>query len=339
MNCNSVCCNLFFKSVLARNFELRSLFHVELFGGCVYIYLAWDDVYIIRFIFLFVVSLSLYKLFICSSINCYFNLKIFFVYGIQEPSLLNERLVLLLPAAVYALCAGCEPFTLCYKEIHLLQSFVDVIEVADDWIKVCYDGWHFLLWLDFWILYYMLFFFLINWIWIMYIGWRIWSRKAAWKFWMLYWSSCKYWFGFKYSGDGLLFSKAFFLFRYIWFISFVNFAKISGCPISFSSKFTSSSTFERVAYARNGDLYFGTFSRSQVWKEAFVWYLLHMCFTMQFYLWIIFYEVCIIFSRLVFIRFAFLLFYLFTMHPWCGSYLLLHVLRKIKPIFGLSLVS
>ncbi|PPD79626.1 hypothetical protein GOBAR_DD23428 [Gossypium barbadense] len=53
----------------------------------------------------------------------------------NEPSLLNERLVLLLPAAVYALCAGCEPFTQCYKEIHLLQSFVDVIEVADDWIK------------------------------------------------------------------------------------------------------------------------------------------------------------------------------------------------------------
>ena len=58
----------------------------------------------------------------------------------QESSLLNDRMVLLLPAAVYALCAGCEPFTQCYKEILLLHSFVDAIEVADDWIKVCRDG-------------------------------------------------------------------------------------------------------------------------------------------------------------------------------------------------------
>ncbi|KAK8518220.1 hypothetical protein V6N13_027695 [Hibiscus sabdariffa] len=54
----------------------------------------------------------------------------------NEPSLLNERMVLLLPAAVYALCAGCEPFTQCYKEIHLLQSFVEATKFADDWIKI-----------------------------------------------------------------------------------------------------------------------------------------------------------------------------------------------------------
>ncbi|XP_022767135.1 serine/threonine-protein kinase ATM isoform X5 [Durio zibethinus] len=54
----------------------------------------------------------------------------------NESSLLNNRMVLLLPAAVYALCAGCEPFTQCYKEILRLHSFVDAIEVADDWIKI-----------------------------------------------------------------------------------------------------------------------------------------------------------------------------------------------------------
>ncbi|XVF09293.1 hypothetical protein REPUB_Repub07fG0080200 [Reevesia pubescens] len=54
----------------------------------------------------------------------------------NESCLLNDRMVLLLPAAVYAVCVGCEPFTLCYKEILLLHSFVDAIEVADDWIKI-----------------------------------------------------------------------------------------------------------------------------------------------------------------------------------------------------------
>lgn len=58
----------------------------------------------------------------------------------QEPSLLNDRMVLLLPAAAYALCAGCEPFTQCYKEILPLHSFVDVMEAVDDWIKVCREG-------------------------------------------------------------------------------------------------------------------------------------------------------------------------------------------------------
>ncbi|XP_017973415.1 PREDICTED: serine/threonine-protein kinase ATM isoform X2 [Theobroma cacao] len=54
----------------------------------------------------------------------------------NESSLLNDRMVLLLPAAVYALCAGCEHFTHCYEEILQLNSFVDTTEVADDWIKI-----------------------------------------------------------------------------------------------------------------------------------------------------------------------------------------------------------
>ncbi|GLT47213.1 hypothetical protein SLA2020_209240 [Shorea laevis] len=53
----------------------------------------------------------------------------------KESLMLNERVVLFLPAAVYALSTGCEPFRHCYKEILLSQSFVDVSEAADDWIK------------------------------------------------------------------------------------------------------------------------------------------------------------------------------------------------------------
>ncbi|OMO67090.1 serine/threonine-protein kinase ATM, partial [Corchorus olitorius] len=59
----------------------------------------------------------------------------YFVSLLKESSLLNDRMVLLLPAAVYALCAGSEPFTQYYKEILPLNSFVDATEVADDWIK------------------------------------------------------------------------------------------------------------------------------------------------------------------------------------------------------------
>ncbi|XVF54114.1 hypothetical protein PTKIN_Ptkin05aG0154900 [Pterospermum kingtungense] len=54
----------------------------------------------------------------------------------NEPSLMNDRMVLLLPAAVYALCAGCEPFTRWYKEILPLHSFADAMEATDDWIKI-----------------------------------------------------------------------------------------------------------------------------------------------------------------------------------------------------------
>ncbi|GAV63786.1 PI3_PI4_kinase domain-containing protein/FAT domain-containing protein/FATC domain-containing protein, partial [Cephalotus follicularis] len=54
----------------------------------------------------------------------------------KESTLLDERLVLLLPAAVYALCAGCAPFTNCYKGLFLSHSFGDTIEAADNWFKI-----------------------------------------------------------------------------------------------------------------------------------------------------------------------------------------------------------
>lgn len=48
--------------------------------------------------------------------------------------MLNEQLVLLLPAAVYSLCAGSAPFAQCCKELPLSYSFVGVTEASE---KVC----------------------------------------------------------------------------------------------------------------------------------------------------------------------------------------------------------
>ncbi|KAJ0106487.1 hypothetical protein Patl1_18038 [Pistacia atlantica] len=62
---------------------------------------------------------------------CYFSRK-----GSQEDSILNECLVLLLPAAVYALCAGCSPFTNCYRGNFLSYSFLDVTDAGDDKVKI-----------------------------------------------------------------------------------------------------------------------------------------------------------------------------------------------------------
>lgn len=53
--------------------------------------------------------------------------------------MLNERIVLFLPAAVYALCAGCAPFTQCDKGFPLSYSFVDDTEALVDDVKVCVD--------------------------------------------------------------------------------------------------------------------------------------------------------------------------------------------------------
>ncbi|KDP31097.1 hypothetical protein JCGZ_11473 [Jatropha curcas] len=54
----------------------------------------------------------------------------------KEFSILNEHMVLLLPAAVYALCAGCAPFTHCSKGLALLHTFfMDKFEAADNWVK------------------------------------------------------------------------------------------------------------------------------------------------------------------------------------------------------------
>ncbi|XP_057988495.1 serine/threonine-protein kinase ATM isoform X2 [Hevea brasiliensis] len=53
----------------------------------------------------------------------------------KESSILNEHIVLLLPAAVFALCAGCAPFTHCYKVIRSSHSSTYDLEAADDWVK------------------------------------------------------------------------------------------------------------------------------------------------------------------------------------------------------------
>ncbi|KAK7281904.1 hypothetical protein RIF29_10269 [Crotalaria pallida] len=51
-------------------------------------------------------------------------------------STLNERMVLFLPSAVYALCAGCVPFTQCFKEVPLVYSSFDASEALDDCHKL-----------------------------------------------------------------------------------------------------------------------------------------------------------------------------------------------------------
>ncbi|XP_048228650.1 serine/threonine-protein kinase ATM isoform X3 [Ricinus communis] len=53
----------------------------------------------------------------------------------KDTSILNEHMVVLFPAAVYALCAGCAPFTHCYKG--LLPSHN--LEASGDWAKTYED--------------------------------------------------------------------------------------------------------------------------------------------------------------------------------------------------------
>ncbi|KAK1564596.1 hypothetical protein Q3G72_006661 [Acer saccharum] len=56
--------------------------------------------------------------------------------NLQECSILNECMVLLLPAAVYAICAGCSPFTHLFKWPFMSHSHSDVTETRDDWVKI-----------------------------------------------------------------------------------------------------------------------------------------------------------------------------------------------------------
>ena len=56
----------------------------------------------------------------------------------QEFSTFNEHMVLLLPAAVYALSAGYASFLRCYKGLPLWYPFVDVNEATNDWDKVLF---------------------------------------------------------------------------------------------------------------------------------------------------------------------------------------------------------
>ncbi|KAI9173943.1 hypothetical protein LWI28_009144 [Acer negundo] len=69
--------------------------------------------------------------------NCLMHgLPIFSNVTAVECSILNECMVLLLPAAVYAICAGCSPFTHLFKWPFMSHSHSDVTETRDDWVKI-----------------------------------------------------------------------------------------------------------------------------------------------------------------------------------------------------------
>jgi len=55
---------------------------------------------------------------------------------VQGYSTSNERIVLYLPSAMFALCVGCVTFTECFKEIPLVYSSFDVTESLDNSHKV-----------------------------------------------------------------------------------------------------------------------------------------------------------------------------------------------------------
>lgn len=48
----------------------------------------------------------------------------------------NERMVILLPAAIFALCAGSSSFPHCERELSASNFSVDVLVVAEDWATV-----------------------------------------------------------------------------------------------------------------------------------------------------------------------------------------------------------
>ncbi|CAK7328911.1 unnamed protein product [Dovyalis caffra] len=56
-------------------------------------------------------------------------------FNLKESSILNEHVVILLPAAVYALCAGCAPFTHSYRGFSPSNILVDSFEPTDDQVK------------------------------------------------------------------------------------------------------------------------------------------------------------------------------------------------------------
>ncbi|XP_050221682.1 serine/threonine-protein kinase ATM isoform X2 [Mercurialis annua] len=53
----------------------------------------------------------------------------------KDTLILDEHMVVLFPAAVYALCAGCAPFTHWYQGLLPSHSFVDCFEPSGDWGK------------------------------------------------------------------------------------------------------------------------------------------------------------------------------------------------------------
>ncbi|CAL5362027.1 unnamed protein product [Camellia sinensis] len=57
------------------------------------------------------------------------------VFETLECPMLNERIIVLLPAAVYALCAGCAPLPLDCKGLFPYHSSMDVPEAVEEWVK------------------------------------------------------------------------------------------------------------------------------------------------------------------------------------------------------------
>ena len=57
----------------------------------------------------------------------------------QESSMLNERMTLLVPAAVYALSSCCAPFKQCHGQFPWFCISQDVNIAMSDWVKVFGD--------------------------------------------------------------------------------------------------------------------------------------------------------------------------------------------------------
>ncbi|KAK9278964.1 hypothetical protein L1049_028546 [Liquidambar formosana] len=100
-------------------------------------------------------DLQLFRRPFCTSFQCYFSRRgsqgdvreilhlrqnllraVFGLLNWKESLILNERMVILLPAAIYALCAGYAPFLRCDRGFSMSQSFVDVSEAVEDWVNI-----------------------------------------------------------------------------------------------------------------------------------------------------------------------------------------------------------
>lgn len=112
-------------------------------------------------------------------------------------------MVLLLPAAVYALSAGYAPFLQCYKGLPLWYPFVDVNETTNDWDKVLFCPGI----IDLWISHTLVSLMKLkldcefgN------VEGRTRALLSASTIWMLCGCTCKNWYGFHCWGIGILFS-------------------------------------------------------------------------------------------------------------------------------------
>lgn len=56
--------------------------------------------------------------------------------NMKEPFVLNERMVMLLPAAIFSLCSGCAAVQPSSKDLSMTDSYINVLETTDAWIKI-----------------------------------------------------------------------------------------------------------------------------------------------------------------------------------------------------------